>query len=350
MAQDKKTFKDLVEDVVERNLCVSCGTCVAACPVNVVELEAGLPILVGDCIECGLCHANCPRTDFSVDEMDEAIHGRTRRENEQFTGVYRDVYAARTNREDIHMKAQDGGVVTSLLYQFLVDGGDAVVVAGLEENRVWVPRPVIAKNVDAVIDNAGTKYTPSSTLVGVKEAVKDEKLGNVAVVGTTCQMRGLSRLTQGRFKNKRFTDSVGLKVGLFCMETFNYGDLMDYLKSNGVDPGKVTKFEIKKGRFFALQGDEVLHRARLKKVKSLIRPCCHACDDFTSEFSDVSVGNVGSPDGWSTVIVRTERGEKAIKSAAEAGLIELTPLEDFEEGDTLVHRLAKSKKDSSLDE
>ncbi|TRO46741.1 hydrogenase, partial [Candidatus Bathyarchaeota archaeon] len=172
----------------------------------------------------------------------------------------------------------------------------------------------------------------------------------IAVVGTACQMRGLSRLTLGRFRNKRFTDSVGLRVGLFCMETFNYGDFMEYLKSNDVDPGKVTKFEIKSGRFYAYQGDEVVHRVRLKNVKAFIRPCCHRCDDFSSEFADVSVGNVGSPDGWSTVIVRTERGEKALISAAESGLIELTPIEDFDAGETLVHRLAKMKKDSALDE
>ncbi|NIN67156.1 MAG: 4Fe-4S dicluster domain-containing protein, partial [Anaerolineae bacterium] len=333
MAQEKKTFTDLVKDVVERNLCVSCGTCVAVCPVNVVELEEGLPKLVGDCIECGLCYPNCPRTDFSVDEMDKAIHGRTRREKERLTGIYKAVYAARTRRDDIHEKAQDGGVVTSLLYQFLLDGGDAVVVAGLEEDKIWVPTPIIAKDVETVIKGAGTKYTPSPTLVGVKKAVKELKLANIAVVGTACQMRGLSRLTQGRFRNKRFTDSVKLKIGLFCMETFNYSDFMDYLESNGVDPGKVTKFEIKKGRFYAHQGDEVVHRTRLKNVKALIRPCCHICDDFTSEFSDVSVGNVGSAGGWSTVIVRTERGEKALKSAAEAGLIELEPLEGFEEGE-----------------
>jgi coenzyme F420 hydrogenase subunit beta len=350
LAKEKKTFTDLVEDVVERGLCVSCGTCVAVCPVNVIELEEGLPSLVGDCIECGLCYANCPRTDFSVDEMDKIIHGRTRRENEQLTGIYREVYAARTNREDIHEKAQDGGVVTSLLSQFIEDGGDAVVVAGLEEDKVWVPTPVIAKGVETVIESAGTKYTPSPTLVGVKKAVKEEKLGNIAVVGTACQMRGLSRLTQGRFRNKRFTDSVGLKIGLFCMETFNYRDFMDYLESNGVDPGKVTKFEIKSGRFYAHQGDEVVHKARLKNVKALIRPCCHICDDFTSEFADISVGNVGSPNGWSTVIVRTERGEKALKSAADSGLIELAPMEGFEEGETLVHRLAKTKKDNALHE
>lgn len=350
MAQEKKVFSDLIRDVVEAGLCVSCGACVAACPVNVVELEAGEPHLVGDCIECGLCYANCPRAGFDVDEMDTVIHGRERRGNEEVTGVYRAVYAARTKRDDIQRKAQDGGVVTSLLAQFIEDGGDGVIVAGLEQDKAWVPVPVVAKDRETIIQGAGTKYTPSPTLLGLKRAVKDERLARIAVVGTPCQMRGLTRLTHGKSKNKKYADAVQLKIGLFCMETFNYGDFMAYLMENDVDPGKVTKFEIKNGRFYAHQGEELVHRTRLKNVKKLIRPCCHVCDDFASEFADISVGNVGSPDGWSTVVVRTDRGEKALTSAVEAGLIEVEPVEGFDAGETLVHRLAKMKRDEALNQ
>ncbi|MBN2335371.1 Coenzyme F420 hydrogenase/dehydrogenase, beta subunit C-terminal domain [Candidatus Bathyarchaeota archaeon] len=350
MAQQKKVFTDLVKDVVDTGLCVACGTCVAVCPVNVVDLEEGLPKLTGKCIECGLCYSNCPRAVFSVNEIDEAIHGRRREAKEGLTGVYREAYVAQTRRDDIHEKAQDGGVVTSLLAQFIEDGGDAIVVAGLEEGKIWVPTSVVAKDVETIIESAGTKYTSSPTMVGLKKAVKDMGLGKVAVVGTACQMRGLSNMTQGRFKNKKYGDAVQLKVGLFCMETFEHGNLIAYLKEKGVDPSEVTKFEIKNGRFYAKKGDDVVHKAKLSKVKDLVRPCCHSCNDFTSEFADISVGNVGSPDGWSTVIVRTERGEKALKSTVDAGLIELQPMEGFEEGESLVHRLSKMKKENALHE
>ncbi len=350
MVQNRKKFADLENDVVQANLCISCGTCIAVCPVNVLELENGVPKLIGNCIECGICHGNCPRTDFNMSELEQAKFGRTRTNDEKFTGVYKAVYAARTKRDDIFSRSQDGGVVTSILFQFLADGGDGAIVAGLEENKIWVPAVFVAKTRGEVLQSAGTKYTPSPTMVGLKKAVKDQGLKKVAVVGTACQIRGLTRMTQGKLRNKKFSDAVALSVGLFCMETFDYNAFMKFLKENDVDPGKITKFEIKNGRFYAHQGADNTFRVRLNKVKDLVRPCCHICSDFTSEYSDISVGNVGSPERWSTVIIRTDRGENALKSAVDSGLLDIQPIEGFDEGDTLVHRLAKVKKEKELDE
>jgi coenzyme F420 hydrogenase subunit beta len=344
MSEEKKIVHDLIEDVVRTDLCVTCGTCVAVCPVSVIELRNGVPELVGECIECGLCYSNCPRTDFNINEMDNRVFNRGRSSIEEIVGVYSKVYKARTKVPEIYERAQDGGVVSSILTSFISEGGDGVIVAGLDETKTWVPRPVIGKTSEDIIGAAGTKYTSSPTLLGVKEAVKSQKLENIAVVGTPCQIRGLSKLTEGKFRNKKYSDAVKLKLGLFCMETFRYDDWIEYLENNNIDPEEVTKFEIKNGRFYAKKGDEVIHKTKLKNVKDLVRPCCHHCDDFTCEYSDVSIGNVGSPDGWSTVIVRNKKGEKALRKAEKADLIELEPFEDFDEGKSLVHRLAKMKK------
>ncbi len=346
LSSDKISFTNLIEDVVDQNRCVACGTCDAACPVNVIKLDNFVPILVGKCIECGICYSTCPRTDFDDDALEETVYGRTRNDGEQLTGVYSEVYTARAIPSDIQERAQDGGVVTAILTQFLDDGGNGVIVAGLDEEHPWLPKPIVARTRDEIVKAAGTKYTPSPTLVGLKKAVKNDKLEKVAVVGTPCQMRGLTRLTDGPMKNIKYRNSVELKIGLFCMETFNQDSFIEYLSENDVDPAKVTKFEIKNGRFYAHAGEERLHRARLKKVKNLIRSCCSQCDDFTSEYADISVGNVGSPAGYSTVLVRTERGKKALESAINAGIIEVGPIEDFEKGETLVHKLAEMKKGS----
>jgi coenzyme F420 hydrogenase subunit beta len=346
LSSDNISFTDLIVDVVDKDTCVACGACEAACPVNVIKLENFVPTLVGECIYCGICYSNCPRTDFDDDALEETIYGKTRNESQQLTGVYSEVYAARAIPSDIQERAQDGGIVTAILSQFLEDGGDAVIVAGLDKERSWLPEPNVARTRDEIVKAAGTKYTPSPTLVGLKKAVKEEKLGKVAVVGTPCQIRGLSRLTDGPMKNIRYKNSVDLKIGLFCMETFNYDSFIEYLSENDVDPAQVTKFMIKNGRFFAHAGEERIHRARLKKVKSLIRSCCSQCDDFTSEYADISVGNVGSPAGYSTVLVRTERGKTVLDSAIKAGIVEAGPIEDFEKGKTLVHKLAELKKGS----
>jgi coenzyme F420 hydrogenase subunit beta len=344
LSSDKISFNNLIEDVVEVGFCVGCGTCEAICPVNVIKLEDYKPTIVGDCIECGICYSNCPRTDYDISEAEKIIHGRTRKESEDLTGIYSEVYAAKAVPQDIQEHAQDGGIVTALVAQFLADGGDAVIVAGLEEDKAWVPKPVIAKTREEVVNAAGTKYTPSPTLVGLKEAVKEQKLEKIAVVGTPCQITGLTRMTVGPKSNKKYGNAVDLKVGLFCMETFNHDRFMDYLKENEVDATQVTKFEIKNGRFYAHNGEERLHRARLKKVKKLIRSCCANCNDFANELSDISVGNVGSGPGYSTVLVRTDRGKQALMDAVESGLIEIGPIEDFEKGESLVHRLADMKR------
>lgn len=331
-------------EVIRKDLCVSCGACSAVCPVNSIALEDGTPKLVGLCIACGMCYNNCPRAEFDVEEMERQVFGRTRNDEEAEIGVVQACYAVRARDAEILERCQDGGAVTAIISQFLADGGECAVVAGLEEGRVWSPKPVVALSKEEVIDGAGTKYTPCPTLVGVDSAVNEYERRKVAVVGTPCQMKALRRIETGDYSDAKIRGAVALSIGLFCMETFGHPSLMEFLEKEGVDASKVTKFDIKKGRLIAWQDEEAVYKVKLSKVKELVRPCCHHCDDFTSEFSDLSIGNVGSPDGWSTVIVRTERGEATLRAAEKAGLIEVKPLDEVKPGLKAVVKLGKMKK------
>ena len=44
--------------------------------------------------------------------------------------------------------------------------------------------------------------------------------------------------------------------------------------------------------------------------------------------SDISCGNIGSDEGWTTVIVRSKHGEKVFKEVVKAGLVEAEEIED----------------------
>ena len=344
MSGRPKIFGHLMAEVIRKDLCVSCGACSAVCPVDSIALEDGTPKLVGLCIACGMCYNNCPRTEFDVEAVEKQVFGRIRTEEEAEIGVVQACYAVRAKDSDVLERCQDGGAVTAILSQFLADGGECAVVAGLEEGRTWSPKPFVALSKEEVIEGAGTKYTPCPTLVGVSSAVEEHRKRKVAAVGTPCQMRALRRVETGVYSYKRIADAVVLNIGLFCMETFGYSSFMNFLEKEGVDASKVTKFDIKKGRFIAWQEGEAVYDVKLSKVKELVRPCCNQCDDFASEFSDLSVGNVGSPDGWSTVIVRTDRGETALRAAEKAGLIEVKPLEEVKPGLKTVVKLAKKKR------
>ena len=47
---------------VNKEVCVGCGACTGACPVQCIELgEDGLATIdASQCIECGACQATCP--------------------------------------------------------------------------------------------------------------------------------------------------------------------------------------------------------------------------------------------------------------------------------------------------
>jgi len=68
--------------------------------------------------------------------------------------------------------------------------------------------------------------------------------------------------------------------------------------------------------------------------------------DYTAELADISVGSVGSEEGWSTVFVRTERGEEVVRGAVEKGYIEVMKMERA--GLESIRKLAKRKKESGM--
>ena len=46
--------------LVDRKLCVSCGGCVAVCPVAALELNDRYPVCSNACTNCGICVKFCP--------------------------------------------------------------------------------------------------------------------------------------------------------------------------------------------------------------------------------------------------------------------------------------------------
>ena len=56
---------DVIENVVNKSLCMGCGTCAAACPTRAIEMLDGRPNILKElCIKCGACSVQCPRIRF----------------------------------------------------------------------------------------------------------------------------------------------------------------------------------------------------------------------------------------------------------------------------------------------
>ena len=163
----------------------------------------------------------------------------------------------------------------------------------------------------------------------------------IAMVGTPCEIMAASKL-------QHYTDSpIDVKLGLFCMENFSYKYFVNLLKEYDLKMDDIEKFQIEKGFVFLLLKTKETIKIPLSVAKRIIRKNCNICVELTSETSDISIGSIGSQDGWSTLIIRTEKGEEIVNGAIEQRYIEA---EDFTDSQfALLERLAENKINKNLE-
>jgi len=308
-------FKKLEREVITTGVCVECGTCVSNCPVDAITASRVenkyVPELTGNCISCGICYAMCPRSLTLSDDL---------------IGSYISIHKARSKIEG--GKRQDGGAATALMVSLLRKGEiDAAVVAKQGQDP-WLPISFIATNEDDVLHSGGTIYTHAPIVEGLMNAF-DEGHNKVGVVGTACNIDAISRLQNhpaGFLSLAKDTEVI--KVGLFCMESFEHRGLKDGLKTNGIDIDKISRMAIAGGKFTITTAGGESKEWPIADLNSIAARSCSYCHDLTAKSSDISCGNIGSEEGWTTVIIRTKVGEKAFNMACKEGLIESEELDD----------------------
>ena len=164
----------------------------------------------------------------------------------------------------------------------------------------------------------------------------------IAMVGTPCEIMAASKL-------QHYTDSpIDVKLGLFCMENFSYKYFENLLKEYDLKMEDIEKFQITKGFVFLSLKTRETVKIPISIAKRIIRKNCNICVELTSETSDISIGSIGSDEGWSTLIVRTEKGEEIVNGALEQKFIEAKEL--TEPQFDLLNRLAENKINKNLEE
>jgi len=331
-----------VSIVFDSEVCCQCGWCSSVCPVNAITVTADtLEIDDEICMKCGLCYSVCPRS-FSIEQALLSINklDKSLKFSDKING-YINTYSATTTKDDIKKVRQDGGIVTSLLEFLLKNKLVDAVVAVQHSKDFWKPEPVIVDDIKDLYKTGGTKYANASTLAIIDQARMYE---NIAVVGTPCMINAIEK---GNLfpSGVQFFKNIKYKIGLFCMESFPYDGVLKLIEEQfDKDYKKITKMDISGGKFILYldSGEDV--RVPLKDVKSYARYNCHFCEDLTADCADISVGSIGSPSGWSSVITRSKLGDKIFKAAIKKGIIESKSLKDVKPGQALLERIAGTKR------
>jgi coenzyme F420 hydrogenase subunit beta len=66
-------------------------------------------------------------------------------------------------------------------------------------------------------------------------------------------------------------------------------------------------------------------------IHDFARPACLRCTEFANDFADISVGGLGSPDGYTTVLIRTDTGQGAYQTALKLRYIEEQMYDSYRE-------------------
>jgi coenzyme F420 hydrogenase subunit beta len=331
------SYEDLEARIIDPGECTVCGACITACPDSHIKLIDNKPKRLKrtmDCVGCHTCYDACYmlRHDLMKD-IEGSIVGRGRKES---IGLYRRIIAARTKYTEIERTCQNGGVVTTLLL-YALDSGliDGALVVGRD---AWAPVACVAKTRNEIIRAAGTKYGVVPVLKELRAAVVDRGLSKICVVGSPCHIQSIRYL---KHKGLPLASSVKLTIGLFCRENYEYTCIVEKIRAKGVDISQVGKLDVSDTFNIYVTGSKLSFP--ITETKSCVPRHCLICQDFAAELGDIAIGSGGSAEGWSTVIIRTQEGDKVFAGMAEKGLVETKEIEGIGE----LREIAGRKKDKA---
>ncbi len=263
-------------------------------------------------------------------------------------GNYKTAVSARAADAEILKCSQDGGIVTQLFAYALEEGIiDGAIVAGPGEEP-WKPEPLVATTKAELLAARGTKYTVSPNMMLIKEATRSYGLDKVGIVGTPCQMQALRKAQLYPIAMRDVPDKIALAIGIFCMENFPYMGLETIVEDHcATKMESAVKMDIGKGKFSVYTERGALSQIPLAATHKYEQPGCHVCLDYVANLADVSTGSVGSPDGWSTVFVRTKKGDDVWTKAVADGYFETKDIASVKPGLDLVTKLATGKIDKN---
>ena len=330
----------VISDVVEKDLCIGCGLCVALCPERNLAMSWNkygeyIPREIKPCTtECGLCLKVCPFADSGENEdtIGKRLYGEIPGiQHRAETGYYLDTYVGFSERN--RPTSASGGIATWILEALFTEGiVDHVICVGPTGN----PEKLFAFHVfdtpEDVRTGAGSAYYPVE-MSGVIRHVIDHP-GRYAITGLPCFIKAI-RLAQQR--NKKLKERIVVTIGLVCGQ-LKSRHFTDYIATLAGVQGEVTAvryrgkspdqpasnyhytFKTADGNERKISWNEGISEAWTNRW--FTPNACNYCDDVFAECADVVCMDAWLPEysrdsrGTSLVLVRSPVVQRIIEGGA----------------------------------
>lgn len=321
-----------INNVVDNDLCCSCNACISVCPVNAINKTYSRGIYMPQidnslCIKCGECLTICPSYQVDIVSNYKVL------DLQEIT--YKQAYIAYSLQEDIRQLSTSGGVVTTMVKQLLQNRNYWKAYLLEYENFNGQARLNSYATPDDIVKTVKSKYVPASVELVVKD-IKQNEISHSIVVGTPCQLLAIKQA----LKMYGINEEDILFIGLFCDRILNY-NIYKYFENQY---GAFSAFHFRDKKTGGWPGHTLIKqketeitidrsiRMRLKPYFQLNR--CRYCVDHLNQLSDISVGDCyingfEHKMGLSNIIVRTLKGENALKICEQIIHLEKCSIHDI---------------------
>ena len=331
-----------VNDVTRWRLCMGCGACVPACPEKAVSLvdvqDQGMRPIVNPalCKKCGECLKVCP----GIEIAHQPSHMQTIAELHQSWGPVLEVWEGYAADPEIRHKGSSGGAATALaLYCLEKEQASGVLHIGTQPQAPLNNVAVFSKTREELVARTGSRYSPAAPCERL-DWIQDNP-GTCVFIGKPCDVVAMRK---SQASNEQLNNKVHLAIGIFCAGTPATDGTYRILDKLGLKADQVEELRYRGCGWPGMtsvktkEAHDRIHQISYEQSWSDILSRytqfrCRLCPDSTGEFADISCGDPWyrevkpGEQGWSLVLVRTERGKKILQNAMKDGYLKLDRVE-----------------------
>jgi coenzyme F420 hydrogenase subunit beta len=321
--------KRLEAEVWALDNCAGCGLCVAACSKQVLKWDGGShPVLtrpiktigytketLDTCTFCPkFCEEVCPRLEHTT-PLEAKVVQEAKANGPIKTGT-------------------PNGVILGIL----AAGRSAGLIDGvlMQDFDPWKLEPVsrVVSTVEEIVDSIGPQYLWSPTLDVLNEAIFDWGMKNLAVVGTPCVAQAIRKLkNSSNLRLRPYQEAIRLVISVFCTGIYKPELIKEEVITRmGIAPETIKRLEvsIKQDALKVILWDGSEKIIERQQAESYTRSGCGSCDDFLGTSADIAVGNLGTAEDASTLLIYTRTGDVFTRNAIKMKLINTTDKVDLD--------------------
>jgi coenzyme F420 hydrogenase subunit beta len=285
-----------------------------------------------DPTECGACDA-CVQVCPGVSAGQQAFTNAMAELVEGWGNVL-EVWEGCAADADVRFVGSSGGLASALALYCLEKGGmSGVLHTGPDPGQPLKNKTHFSQSRTELVERTGSRYAPASPGDGI--GLIEGSSGPSVFVGKGCDVEAVRKAEGVR---PGLGAKLGLAIGIFCAGTPSTQATRDLLTQLAVDPDSVADIRYRgkgwPGNFTVMMRDgrpsvSIPYTEAWGFLQKYRPHRCYLCPDATAELADISCGDPWyrevkeDPQGFSLVLVRTERGREIVRGAIEAGYVVL---------------------------